>query len=561
MAQDQTPSVRNEPHADVHDGSAIASGRHPPETNDSKTENRGIAPPQPAAAPAAVGRVGPPAAVSNPAHTASPHGAGPPSAGAANRWVVRGGIAFAVLGAAAYFGIPVVTRALNTVSTDDAYVNSHVTFVAPRVLGQVTKVLVDDNNRVRKGDLLVQLDKEPYQVQVNIKNAAVEAAQADLVAARDQVRGTVAQTRSIRFKLQRAIEDVNNQIALLRASVATWESRKATLDRAQADLERGKNLVGKGALSRQEFDKYEESFRVGEAQLKQALEQVHQVRVALGLAAQPDEGEDLTQVPADLDQTFSTVRQALSELLQSAASLGIAPQSYDATPSQIVKQFLNRDPEGNVDRIYSELMRNAPAVKQAEAKLMQAERDLDLAQLNLRYCDVFAEIDGVVTRRNVNPGNNVQAGQGLMALRSLTEIWIDANFKETQLADLRIGQRVELEVDMYGRRRTCEGRITGFTMGTGSTLALLPAQNATGNFIKVVQRLPVRIEPVNYNPDDDPLFVGLSVVPYVYIKEPPTGPDAGKFLQPNLFTALPAATSSTARSSSQAASDAQETQP
>src|SRR4029077_8250388 len=108
----------------------------------------------------------------------------------------------------------------------------------------------------------------------------------------------------------------------------------------------------------------------------------------------------------------------------------------------------------------------------AEARLLQTRRDVDQAELNLRYCNVFAEIDGVITRRNVNPGNNVQAGQGLMAIRSLDEIWIDANFKETQLADLRIGQRVELDVDMYGRRHTFEGRISGFTMGTGSTLAL-----------------------------------------------------------------------------------------
>ena len=186
------------------------------------------------------------------------------------------------------------------------------------------------------------------------------------------------------------------------------------------------------------------------------------------------------------------------------------------------------------------LMENAPAIKEAEARLKEAEADLDQAKLNLRYCDVFAEISGVITRRNVNPGNNVQAGQGLMAIRSLTEIWIDANFKETQLADLRIGQRVELDVDMYGRRRVFEGRITGFTMGTGSTLALLPAQNATGNFIKVVQRLPVRIELTNYDPDKEPLFVGLSVVPYVFIKEPPQGPHAGDVLQPNFFTAPPA---------------------
>ena len=152
-------------------------------------------------------------------------------------------------------------------------------------------------------------------------------------------------------------------------------------------------------------------------------------------------------------------------------------------------------------------------VKQAEAKLEAARRDLAQAELNLRYCDITADIDGVVTRRNVNPGNYVQVGQNLMAIRSLNEIWVDANFKETQLRDLRIGQPVDLRVDMYGGTHVFKGRISGFTEGTGSTLALLPPENATGNFVKVVQRLPVRIDLVDYNADQTPLFIGTSVVP------------------------------------------------
>src|SRR4029450_5330728 len=106
------------------------------------------------------------------------------------------------------------------------------------------------------------------------------------------------------------------------------------------------------------------------------------------------------------------------------------------------------------------------------------------------HCTLFPDIDGVITRRNVNAGNHVQVGQSLMAIRSLRDIWVDANFKETQLSDLRIGQRAELKVDMYGGKQTFEGRVSGITMGTGSTLALLPPQNATGNFVTVVQRLP-----------------------------------------------------------------------
>jgi membrane fusion protein (multidrug efflux system) len=200
----------------------------------------------------------------------------------------------------------------------------------------------------------------------------------------------------------------------------------------------------------------------------------------------------------------------------------------------MLEEFRKRAPGGDIDRLFAQLVKKTPAVKQAEAKLLQAQSDLEKAELNLRYCDVIADIDGVVTRRDVNPGNNVQAGQQLMAVRSLRDIWVDANFKETQLGDLRIGQRVDIHVDMYGKHRVFQGRISGFTMGTGSTLALLPPENATGNFVKVVQRLPVRIDLTDYDPDKDPLFFGLSVVPYVFFKEPPSGPDAGKVLQPYL---------------------------
>src|SRR5213078_3239633 len=124
--------------------------------------------------------------------------------------------------------IPRIFHALHTVSTDDAYVNSYVTFVAPRVPGQVLRVLVDDNNRVKKGDVLVELDPEPFRVQVAIKQAAVDAAQANLVVAQATVRSQIGQARGLRFKLQHTIEDVDNQVALIRARVATWEQSKAT---------------------------------------------------------------------------------------------------------------------------------------------------------------------------------------------------------------------------------------------------------------------------------------------------------------------------------------------
>src|ERR1700731_47343 len=228
--------------------------------------------------------------------------------------------------------VPKIFHAWRTVSTDDAYVNSYVTFVAPRVIGQVARVLVDDNNRVKKGDVLVELDPEPYRVQVAIKKAAVDSAQADLVAAQATVRSLIAQARSQRFKLAHAIEDVDNQVALIRARAATWEQSKATLVLAQAEFDRAKRLLESKVVSAEEFDQRREALDVAQAEVTQALENVYQARAALGLPGKPPEGTTLTDVPADLDQTFSSVRQALADLFYRAAPLGGAPSSYNLTP-------------------------------------------------------------------------------------------------------------------------------------------------------------------------------------------------------------------------------------
>jgi membrane fusion protein, multidrug efflux system len=462
----------------------------------------------------------PVAPVAHPDHAAAPAASPPPGGSTRSwrKWLLLAAVA-AGLATAGYFLFPTVETMLNTISTDDAYVNGHVTLVAPRVPGQVKRVLVDDNLRVKKGAVLVELDKEPYQVQVAIKKAAVVTAEADLVAARAKVYGLVAQARANRFKLEHTIEDVNNQIANLRGAVENLKSKRATLELAKANLKRGEDLAPKG-ISKEDLDQRRQAVKVDQAAVDQALQQVYAIRAGLGLPAKPPKGTDLAEVPPDLDQNFSGVRQALGDLLQSAAQFGYFPTSWQSTPKEALANFYKQDPEGNLDRIIAKIIPLAPPIKQAEAQLLQARRDLDQAELNLRYCDIVSEIDGLVTRRNVNPGNYVQVGQQLMAVRSLTEIWIDANFKETQLADLRIAQQVRIEVDMYGSRREFRGYISGFTMGTGQTLALLPPQNATGNFVKIVQRLPVRIELIDYDPDKATLFDGLSVVPFVYYKKP-----------------------------------------
>jgi membrane fusion protein (multidrug efflux system) len=461
----------------------------------------------------------------------------PENIDARKRWWKRA-FGIAIVLAIITLGAPMVIHALHTESTDDAYVNSYVTFVAPRVGGQVARVLVDDNYRVKKGDVLVELDPEPYKVQLAIKEAAVIAAQADLVTAQATVEGQVGQLRSLRFQLDNTMENVDNQVALLKARAATLDQAKAGLVYAQAEFERAKHLLATKVISSEEYDQKREAIDGANAQVSAALENVHQTRAALGLPSEPPAGQSLTDVPADIDQSYSAVREALGNLMKGAAQLGVTVSSYDLKPKQVYAEFLKRDSGGNLDRIFADIIKNAPELKQAQAALKQAQAALDQAKLDLRYCTVVSEIDGVVTRRNVNPGNYVQVGQSLMAVRSLRDIWVDANFKETQLRNLRIGQRVDLDVDMYGKRQRFEGRISGFTMGTGSTLALLPAQNATGNFVKVVQRLPVRIDVVNYDPDKLPLFVGLSVEPTVDLVTKPTGEYAGHFLQETRDTSV-----------------------
>ncbi len=449
------------------------------------------------------------------------------------KWLLLAGTV-AALAMAGYFLVPWVERELNTVSTDDAYVNGHVTFVAPRVKGQVARVLVDDNARVKKGDLLVQLDKEPYRVEVRRRQAALDTAQAKLVQARAAARANVATARALRHKLKAAMQDVRGRTQELQADVAALAKYEANLDVAQKEYNRSQLLARRGgAASLEEVDTRRGTLLMSQSAVRSARENIRKTRAALDLPLEPPAGKELGYVPPDLEQTHSSVRAALSQMVEAGAQLGVELPGDVETPAQLLARFhIEPRDSRRLGDFVRKLLEDAPAVQVARAAVEQARADLAHAQLDLQYCDVISEIDGVVVSRNVNPGNGVQAGQQLLAVRSLTEIWIDANFKETQLADLRIGQRVRLEVDMYGSKREYEGRISGFTMGTGQTLALLPPQNATGNFVKIVQRLPVRIELTDYDPDKSPLFVGLSVTPYVYHKEPPTGPHAGEVLQP-----------------------------
>ncbi len=302
------------------------------------------------------------------------------------RKLVAGVLGVSVLAVLLVFGVPWVEKMFSTVSTDDAYVNGHVTFVAPRVAGQISRVLVDDNNRVHKGDLLAGLDKEPHQVAVSEKQAAVDTAQADLQAAIAAVRAIEAQARSQRWNLQRTVQDVDSQVALLHVRVAAINKSKAALTLAQLEFDRARQLVPRGDTPREVYDQRQAELTTAGAQLTQTLAEVYQIRASLGLPPQPEGDGDLGQVPPDLDETFSTVLQAQSDLIQSAAQLGVV-HSFEQGPKAMLDQFYKL---GDIDTTFAQYAAKAPAVKQAEAKLEAARRDLAQAELDLRVLRYYS---------------------------------------------------------------------------------------------------------------------------------------------------------------------------
>ena len=290
-----------------------------------------------------------PAARSPPARRQNASAAGPPW----QRWRRLLPPAGAVLGlaVAGYLLVPWLVTALSTVSTDDAYVNGHVTFVAPRVPGQVARVLVDDNYRVRKGDLLVELDKEPYQVQVAIKQAAVATAKADLALVRAQVRGIEAQARSQRFKLEHTIEAVDNQIALLRAKVADLQSKKAVAGTGPSRFS-----SGGGAAARQgDRPLGLRSIPGGHARCRGSSQRSRRKRstrsgLPWGCRQSPPPARILLQVPPDLDQTFSAVRQAQADLIEQYGAVRLSSSSFNLTPKQMIDEFFKQNKERDIDR-------------------------------------------------------------------------------------------------------------------------------------------------------------------------------------------------------------------
>ena len=346
------------------------------------------------------------------------------------------------------------------VTSDDANVDGHISAIAGKIPGTVLDVPVHDNQPVKAGDVLVRLDPRDYQAKVDMAKAAVLQAESQLHSANVVVpwvnettqsgaNVSAAQLADAQAELERARLAYemasSSDVAYAEANVRT---RQAGNERAQADLARMKPLVEKAEISRQQYDSYVAAARVAESELHAAEEKLSSAR------------KDSNIRKSAVDAAQSRVQQAQAQVQNSQA---------------------NRK---QVDIRTADTGTAAAAVQAARASL-------EAAQLQLSYTTITAPLDGVVTRKSVEVGQIIQPGQGMMTVIPLHNTWVTANFKETQLANVKPGQRAEIHVDMYGKSVT--GHVDSISGATGSRMSLLPPENATGNFVKVVQRIPVKI--------------------------------------------------------------------
>jgi membrane fusion protein (multidrug efflux system) len=450
------------------------------------------------------------------------------------RWVVVGLIVAAIVGAGLTFGLPAIHTALTTESTDDAFVSAHITNVSPRIDDVVTEVLVDQNDRVEPGTLLVRLDREPFEIAVAQSQAALEEARSQLALARTQARAQLASARGSWFRRKNTQEQLRRQVASLRAQVATLRANQSSQELAELDQRRIANLVRQGSATQSELDQRNNTLRVAQERVKEAWADINETRAALGLGPNT---EDPLDIPANLETEQSTVQTAVSDIAATLSQLGIYVGEKDISEARAFDKIMKLDLSGGENHAFDRLIDRAPGIQVARAGVVRAEKALEDAKLRLSYTEIRSEIAGFVQDRSANPGNRVSPGETLLSIRP-DYVWIAANFKETQIHHLRIGHPVDLYVDAYPDK-VFKGRVAGFSPGTGLSESLLPPENATGNYVKVTQRLPVRIELDGPNPTDTPLFAGLSVVPYVHIDAQPTGPEAGRRLHERGLTTPP----------------------
>ena len=355
-------------------------------------------------------------------------------------------------------------------STDDAQVDGHVNSISARISGHVVKLNVQDNQFVQAGTVLVEIDPADYQVALERAKADFEDARAKAIAAGVDVPITSVSTTS---QLSSTQAEADSARAGIQAARQQSEAAKAQLQQAEAnnvkaqnDLGRYRQLVDKQEISQQQYDQAVAAARAGDAAVEAAR--------------------------ANADATLQQVSQAQSKLAQAEANwrnANTAPKQMTATRAKAAS---------------------------AEAEVQRRKADLDQAQLNLQYTKIVAPVAGVVSDRTVEVGQNVVPGQELMKVIPLDDIWITANLKETQLRNIRVGQPVTVEVDANGRKY--KGKVDSIAGASGARFSLLPPENATGNYVKVVQRIPVKIVLEPGENKDHELRPGMSVVPKVWIR-------------------------------------------
>jgi len=370
-------------------------------------------------------------------------------------------------------------------STDDAQVDAHMTQIASRVGGTVLKVAVDDNQVVEAGTVLVEIDPRDYQVAIDKAKAELADAEATAIAAQSNVPITSTSTQSGVSTAQSALDQARSvidtagkEVEVARARLTAAQSRlrevEANATRAKRDAERLKGLLAKDEVSQQQYD--------------------------AAVAAADAQAAAADTAKAQIAEAEASIRMAESRQVQAQAGEQSAQASL-------------RNAQTGPEQVTAMRAR----ASSAQARVEQAKATLAQAELNLQYTVIKAPARGVVSRKSVNVGQVIQPSQPLMALVQTDNVWITANFKETQLDEMRPGQRVLVEVDAYDGRKF-EGKVDSISAATGARFSLLPPENATGNFVKVIQRVPVKIVLNSGQDPENLLRPGMSVTPTVYTR-------------------------------------------
>lgn len=377
-----------------------------------------------------------------------------------------------------FFGIRYLVYAAHHVSTDDAQIGGDITTISARVKGQTTAVYVHENQHVHKGDKLLSIDSNDYIIAVAQAKAALAQAIAAQQAAQQGVPLQSAVTAAQTAQAEAGIAQATGQTQAANAGIvqaqhklaaAQAQAKAATADavKAQHDLSRAQQLVAEGAIPRSQWDAAEAAYQNAIANEQAAM---HDVDIAQA---------GVTQAGAAAQQAQAGVAASDAQLLQ--AQTGSQSTGIKAAQAQT-----------------------------ASAQVTAARAALASAELQLSYTTVIAPVDGVVSKKSVDVGDMLSVGQPVMAIAAQTDLYIVANLKETQITNVRVGQPVEIKVDAYPGH-TFTGKVMSLSAATGATFALIPPDNASGNFTKVVQRVPVRLS-IDASSDPDHLLKqGLSV--------------------------------------------------